>query len=89
MHAPAITALDFLPGIFALTHAVLGLWAILSLAKFGAQLSWPKMIAWIFFIAAIPLVGATVWFTAGRRRFTPSAPDERVDAPQVDTSGTQ
>ncbi|MEV8338906.1 PLD nuclease N-terminal domain-containing protein [Leucobacter sp. NPDC077196] len=89
MHAPAVTALDFLPGIFALTHAVLGLWAILSLAKIGEQLSWPKMIAWIFFIAAVPLVGAIVWFTAGRRRFATASPGKRPHAPQVDDARTQ
>ncbi|MFD5600626.1 hypothetical protein ACFWHR_11290 [Leucobacter sp. NPDC058333] len=79
------TLIDFVPAIFALTHAVVGLTAILSLAKIGPQLSWPKMIAWIFFIAAIPLVGAIVWFTAGRRGYRSAAADDS----KIDPAPTQ
>ncbi|SDQ31508.1 hypothetical protein [Leucobacter chromiiresistens] len=89
MHDPAAIALAVLPGLLALAHAVLGLCAILSLAKVGPQLSWPKMIAWIFFIAAVPLVGSTVWFAAGRRRFARAAGDARPGAAQPHSAGTQ
>ncbi|WP_336659398.1 PLDc N-terminal domain-containing protein [Leucobacter sp. USHLN153] len=70
--SPALTAADVvpvIPVIAALTHAVLGLLAILSLAKFEKQLTWPKMTLWILFIAMIPLIGGIVWFAFGRRSF--------------------
>ncbi|MEJ6489173.1 PLDc N-terminal domain-containing protein [Leucobacter sp. USCH14] len=89
MHDSAVTALAVLPGIFALAHAVLGLSAILSLAKIGPQLTWPKMIAWIFFIAVVPLIGAIVWFTAGRRRFARTSRLERAEVSEVSAARTQ
>ena len=89
MHDSAVTALAVLPGIFALAHAVLGLSAILSLAQFGPRLTWRKMIAWIFFIAAVPLIGSILWFAVGRRRFTREGRDERAAASEIPAVQTQ
>ncbi|WP_053387695.1 PLD nuclease N-terminal domain-containing protein [Leucobacter japonicus] len=89
MLPPAITALDVIPGVFALTHAAIGLTAILSLAKFETQLTWPKMIAWIVFIAVVPLVGAIVWFTAGRPRFRSASGVDAAEDSAPHVGGTQ